>query len=84
MNILRQDLGHDCSCTVKKKGLMVLTCEEERYFKEKHTRSFPINAINDCLKIGRTKVKDKDIMSVGLPQNILENFILIKFYRIKK
>lgn len=74
MNILRLNLGHDCSCTVKKKGLMVLTCEEERYFKEKHTRSFPINAINDCLKIGRTKVKDKDIMSVGLPPKYIGEF----------
>jgi len=58
MNILRLNFGHNSSFTLLKKGLMVLSCEEERYVNEKHTRSFPINAINNCLKTSRTKVKD--------------------------
>ena len=53
MKILGLNLGHDSSCTLLVDGKIIAACEEERYSKQKHTRSFPINAIKDCLKIGK-------------------------------
>ena len=55
MNILGLNLGHDSSSALFKKGEIVAACEQERYSKLKHTREFPIDAINDCLKIGKLK-----------------------------
>ena len=42
--------GHDTSAGLMVDGIPVACCEEERYNKEKHTRSFPINAIKDALQ----------------------------------
>ena len=75
MNILGLNLGHDSSCTLIKKGKIIAACEEERYIKIKHTRSFPINAIKDCLRKGKIKIKDIDIISVGfLPKKYVREF----------
>ena len=75
MNILGLNLGHDSSCTLIKKGKIVAACEEERYTKLKHTRTFPINAINDCLKKGKIKIRDVDIISIGfLPEKYVKEF----------
>ncbi|MDC1280520.1 hypothetical protein N8Z07_04350, partial [Pelagibacteraceae bacterium] len=75
MNILGLNLGHDSSSTLIKKGEVVAACEEERYTKLKHTTTFPINAINDCLKIGNIKIKDIDVISIGfLPKKYVKEF----------
>ena len=75
MNILGINLGHDTSSTLIKNGEVVAACEEERYTKIKHSRSFPLNSINDCLKIGNIKIKDVDIISVGwLPKKHVKEF----------
>ena len=42
--------GHDTSACLMVNGKLLVACEEERYTKQKHTRDFPKNAINDCLK----------------------------------
>ena len=85
MNILGLNFGHDSACTLLKKGSIVAACEEERYNKEKHTRAFPINAINDCLKIGRLKIKDIDVISVGfLPKKYVEEFYFNQILDDKK
>ena len=42
--------GHDTSACLMVNGKLLVACEEERYTKQKHTRDFPENAINDCLK----------------------------------
>ena len=57
--------GHDTSASITIDGKLIAACEEERYNKEKHTRSFPVNAIKDCLKISKLKIKDIDIISYG-------------------
>ena len=44
--------GHDASAALMIDGKLVACCEEERYSKQKHTREFPINAINNCLNKG--------------------------------
>tara|TARA_B100001057_G_scaffold111913_1_gene110024 strand:+ start:14487 stop:16199 length:1713 start_codon:yes stop_codon:yes gene_type:complete len=77
MNILGLNLGHDSSSALFKKGEIVAACEQERYSKLKHTREFPIDAINDCLKIGKLKISDVDLISVSfLPEKHLKEFYL--------
>jgi carbamoyltransferase len=77
MKILGLNLGHDSSSALFINGEIIAACEEERYSKLKHTRAFPIKAINDCLKIGNLKVNDIDIISVGfLPNKHLNEFYL--------
>ncbi len=57
--------GHDTSACITINGRLIAACEEERYNKEKHTRQFPVNAINDCLKISKLNIKDIDILSLS-------------------
>ena len=52
--------GHDTSACLMVDGEFVACCEEERYNKIKHTREFPINAIEDCLKKGNITLDDVD------------------------
>lgn len=57
--------GHDTAASITINGKLIAACEEERYNKEKHTRDFPINAVKDCLRISKLKIKDIDIISYG-------------------
>ncbi len=75
MNILGLNLGHDSSSTLIKNGNVVAACEQERYNKKKHTREFPLEAVQDCLKVGNLKITDINIISVGfLPKKHLTDF----------
>ena len=56
--------GHDTSATLMIDGKLVAACEEERYNKEKHTRSFPSSAINDCLKKFNLGINDIDQIAI--------------------
>jgi carbamoyltransferase len=58
--------GHDTSASLLIDGKIIAACAQERYSKDKHSRQFPIDAINDCLKIGKTKIsKIDEIAFVG-------------------
>ena len=48
--------GHDTSAAIGHNGKIVSACEQERFDLVKHSRSFPINAINECLKISKLKI----------------------------
>ena len=73
MKILGLNLGHDSSSALFINGDVVAACEQERYSKLKHTRQFPKEAIYDCLKIGKIKINDIDIISIGfLPKKHLD------------
>ena len=77
MKILGLNLGHDSSSALFINGDVVAACEQERYSKLKHTREFPNDAINDCLRIGKIKINDIDIISIGfLPKKHLDEFYL--------
>ncbi len=77
MKILGLNLGHDSSSALFINGDIIAACEQERYSKLKHTREFPTEAINDCLKIGKIKINDIDIISIGfLPKKHLDEFYL--------
>lgn len=80
MNILGINLRHDSSSTLIKNRKIIAACEEERYTKKKHTREFPFNAIKNCLKIGKTNLKEIDI--IRTLDN--ENFPSYFFYKGKK
>ncbi len=41
---------HDSAACLIKNGVLVAAAEEERFTREKHDNSFPINSINYCLK----------------------------------
>ena len=49
---------HDASATLLKDGVVVAAAEEERFTRKKHDTSFPINAINYCLKSQNISIKN--------------------------
>ncbi len=51
---------HDSSASLIKDGVVVAAVEEERFTRKKHDTSFPINAINYCLKSQNIKIEDVD------------------------
>lgn len=65
--------GHDTSAALMVDGELVAACEEERYIGEKHTREFPVNAINDCLKIANVGLVEVDIVSFAYKPKLLLN-----------
>ena len=91
--------GHDTSACVTINGKVTAACEQERYDYIKHSRNFPIDAINDCLKISKLKMKDIDLISfsndpylqirekylkLAINNNTRVNFLINDFSRIKK
>ena len=89
--------GHDTSACLMKNGILLAACEEERYTKEKHTRDFPKNAINDCLKKAKISINDIDeitfsydpsLLKIENFQNIIstsrENFEISDFKKLKE
>lgn len=63
--------GHDTSAALMVDGELVAACEEERYIGEKHTREFPVNAINDCLKIANVGLVEVDVVSFAYKPKLL-------------
>ncbi len=68
--------GHDTSACLMKNGNLLAACEEERYTKRKHTRDFPKNAINDCLKKANISINDVNEITLSYDPELLktENF----------
>ena len=52
--------GHDTAAALLIDGKIVAACAQERYTRDKHSRNFPKEAVNDCLKIGNITIKDID------------------------
>jgi len=53
-------LYHDSSVALLKDGKIVASMQEERFTRKKHDISFPINAIENCLKSQDITIKDID------------------------
>lgn len=51
---------HDASAALLKDGIIVAAAEEERFTRKKHDISFPINAIDYCLKSQKISIDDVD------------------------
>lgn len=63
--------GHDTSACLMVDGKLIACCEEERYGAEKHTREFPINAINDCLDKAGIDINSLDEVAFTYNPDIL-------------
>jgi len=46
-------------------GKLIAACEQERYTLDKHSRKFPVDAINDCLLRGRVSIDEVDEIAFG-------------------
>jgi len=58
--------GHDTSASLLVNGEIVTACEQERFDLVKHSRAFPIDAINECLKIAGLKdINQIDVVAYG-------------------
>jgi len=51
---------HDASAALLKDGIIIAATQEERFTRKKHDTSFPINAINYCLKSQNITINDID------------------------
>ena len=58
--------GHDTSAALVINNKIIAACEQERFDLIKHSRSFPHEAINECLKIAGIKLADVDEISIGV------------------
>jgi len=52
--------GHDTSAALMRGGELIAACEQERYTLDKHSRRFPVDAINDCLRKGHVSIDQVD------------------------
>ena len=48
--------GHDTSAALSINEKIIAAVEQERFDLSKHSRNFPIDAINNCLKIAKLKL----------------------------
>ena len=76
---------HDASAALLKDGAIVAAAEEERFTRKKHDISFPINAINYCLKSQNITINDiehriyteqKSESTTGTEVSVVGNFQL--------
>ena len=54
---------HDSSAVIIKDSEIVSAIQEERLTRKKFDNSFPINAINECLKIAKITIDDVNEIS---------------------
>jgi carbamoyltransferase len=54
---------HDSSAALLKDGKVVAAAQEERFTRKKHDTSFPVNAVEYCLKSQNLKIEDIDYIA---------------------
>ena len=52
--------GHDTAAALLIDGELIAACAQERYSHDKHSRRFPKEAANDCLRIGGISINQID------------------------
>ena len=57
---------HDTSACILIDGKLVVALEEERFTRQKHTWTFPHNAISKCLQIAGIRTSDIDYIAVSI------------------
>ncbi|MCD4694412.1 hypothetical protein K8R62_03585, partial [bacterium] len=65
MIILGVRQGHDSSAAVIIDGKIIADVQEERFTRQKNDTSFPINAINYCLKTAEISSEDIDFLAIA-------------------
>ncbi len=73
---------HDASAALLKEGNIAAAAQEERFTRKKHDISFPINAIEYCLKEGNLKINDIDF--IGFYEKPLLKFERLLHQHIEK
>lgn len=73
---------HDSSAALLKDGIIVAAAQEERFTRKKHDTTFPINAINYCLK--SQKISIKDINCIGFYEKPFLKFERVLSQHIEK
>ena len=74
---------HDSAAALVKDGSVIFAIQEERLSRIKNDSSFPIKAINECLKFEKIEIKDIDF--IVYYENSLKKFDRIaKFNFFKK
>ena len=71
-------IGHDTAAALVVDGEIISACEQERYTKDKHSTLFPLDAINDCLKIGEISINQIDLIAVSWDQFYMLNEYYLK------
>lgn len=71
---------HDSSAALLKDGIIVAAAEEERFTRKKHDSSFPINAIQFCLKSQDIDINDIDY--IGFYEKPLLKFERVLFQHL--
>ena len=75
---------HDSTACIIKDGKLIAAIEEERLNRDKHTRSFPMLAIERCLKIAKLKYNDIDHIAVSIkPSHNLGKKIMYSLKNLK-
>jgi carbamoyltransferase len=72
--------GMDAAAVLLKDGKVIAAAEEERFNGEKHTRKFPINAINYCLQKAKITLNDVDHIAHGFNYEPYKEFFQIESY----
>ena len=69
--------GHDSSAAIIVNGKLIAACEEERFSREKHSRGFPVEAIEECLKQAGLKINDVNEIALSHdPEAYIREFYL--------
>lgn len=58
-------LAHDTAAALMVDGRLVAACEQERYTLDKHSRLFPVEAIQDCLRRAGLSMADVNEIAFG-------------------
>ena len=71
----------DTSACLIMNGKIIAAIEEERITREKHCSDFPLNAINECLKIGNISFRDITDISINSDPTKNLHIKLLHFFK---
>jgi carbamoyltransferase len=63
-------MSHDTASALMMDGRLIAACEQERYSLDKHSKRFPIDAIHDCLRMGKISLDEIDVIAFGGDPNV--------------
>jgi carbamoyltransferase len=81
---LPSSLGHDAAAVLIEDGNIIAGIEEERLTRIKHTNSFPIRAIEHCLKTRNVSINEIDLVAVYLKEQWLDDILNASFIGSRK